>query len=120
MIAKLWDDANGVWIYIDNVREARKYGSPFSLEPKKDEASDAEVTGLTAVGYGRPNPMPKNWKPRKIYLQRVHVNLENDPNRTFKVCDLLIRQPDGTDKYETVGFVSGFLLNDEGKTIERL
>jgi hypothetical protein len=40
--------------------------------------------------------------------------------RTFKVIGLYIPQKDGTEDYRCYGFTTGYLLNDEGKTIESL
>lgn len=116
MIAKMYDERRRKWILIDDVKVVDSFISRYKL---------VDGTGRPIKAEEQPsqNPAPKDWNPNILYLDRLLIKFDEERNEktaTFKAVGLYVPQNDGTEKYYCYGFTAGFLVNGDGKTIERL
>lgn len=126
MIAKLWNERDYCWELFDNVYKVQKLTNRFKVGVELEQGEELKLVVdadmLTVEEVPKQNPPPKDWKPRYACLQRMLVPViqQKDWDRTFNVAHFFIHQPDGTEKVLSYGFIVGYLLNGDGKTIETL
>lgn len=122
MIAKLYNEIGRKWILIGNVTFVESYTSKYKL---RGNQSDPKATPNVLVEeLPKENPPPDNWNPNCLYLARllVRATAEKGEFATFKVIGLYVPTPrqSETEKYYLYGFKTGYLLNNEGKTIDHI
>ena len=118
MVAKLWNERERKWLLISDVTKAEHYTGRYILRKEAQPGTNALVTELLEQ-----NPEPEGWKPNQLYLAELLIPLSLDDRkngRSFKVVGLFIDKPDGSEIYRCYGFTSGYMLNGEGKTVEKL
>lgn len=124
MLAKLYDESNRSWLLIDGVTFAEHHVSRFRVKPPESgELVEEDLSRPMTEEVANQNPVPKDWKPIHLRLDKLLIPLtvkEAKEGRTFKVVGLYSPQKDGTEIYRCYGFTTGYLLNDDGKTVERL
>ena len=113
MILKIYNEGNGEWVYIDHIAEIRKndYGV-FKLQTYKGKG-DACLEGFE----GQLVPVKKEGEDRRYFPDRSfyrHSSVEGDGVTVVTVTY-------EKNKEEGIAFTGdAYLLNDDGKTIERI
>ena len=113
MILKIYNEGNGEWVYIDHIAEIRKndYGA-FKLQVYAGKG-DACLEGFE----GQLVPVKKEGEDRRYFPDRSFYSSECKEGDAVTVVTVTYEDK----KEDGIAFTGdAYLLNDEGKTIERL
>ena len=116
MVAKLFDNKNNSWVYIDRVSSAEtssaSSGNYFFDFPKETDIGFTQYRGKYLALYH---------KTEVEYVDRVLFDIEKVETFPKVVGMCILTLEDGTEKkYAHDSYNVGFLMNESGKTIEKL